>query len=134
MHRITESLELKGIFKGRLVQLPYNKQGHLQLDQVLRAQSSLTLSVSKDGASTVPLDNLCQCLTALTVKDFYLTSNLNLSSLDLKPFPHVLSQQTLFTCPLLSYKLPCRYCGSCQVSQSFLFSRMHNPSSFSLSL
>jgi len=31
---------------------PCNEQGHLQLHQVLRAPSSLTLSVSKDGAST----------------------------------------------------------------------------------
>ena len=31
--RIIESLELEGTFKGHLVQLPYNEQGHLQLDQ-----------------------------------------------------------------------------------------------------
>jgi len=33
-HRITESLELEGTFKGHLVQLPCNEQGHLRLDQV----------------------------------------------------------------------------------------------------
>jgi len=32
--RITEPLELEGTFKGHLVQLPCNEQGHAQLDQV----------------------------------------------------------------------------------------------------
>jgi len=36
------------------------------------------LKVSRDRASTTSLDNLFQCLTALTVKDFFLISNLNL--------------------------------------------------------
>jgi len=34
-HRIIESLELEGTFKGHLVQLPGNKQEHPQLDQGL---------------------------------------------------------------------------------------------------
>jgi len=33
-HRIIEPLELEGTFKGHLVQLPCNKQGHAQLYQV----------------------------------------------------------------------------------------------------
>jgi len=33
-HRIRESLELKWAFKGHLVQLPCNEQGHPRLDQV----------------------------------------------------------------------------------------------------
>jgi len=33
-HRITESLELEGTFKGHLAQLPCNEWGHPQLDQV----------------------------------------------------------------------------------------------------
>ena len=32
-HRIIELFELEGTFKGHLVQLPYNEQGHLQLHQ-----------------------------------------------------------------------------------------------------
>ena len=32
-HRIIESLELEGTFKGHLGQIPCNEQGHLQLDQ-----------------------------------------------------------------------------------------------------
>ena len=37
-HRILESFELDDTFKGHLVQLPCNEQGHLQQDQ--SAQSS----------------------------------------------------------------------------------------------
>ena len=48
--RTIESFDLEGTFKGHLVQLPCSEQGHLQLDQVLRAPSSLTLGVSKGGA------------------------------------------------------------------------------------
>jgi len=62
-HRI----ELEGTFKGHLAQLPCSEQGHLQLHQVLRAPSRLTLGVSRNGAST-PLSNLCQCLTTLIIK------------------------------------------------------------------
>lgn len=38
-----------GTFKGHLVQLLYTDQRQLQLEQVLRAQSILTLSLSGDG-------------------------------------------------------------------------------------
>jgi len=63
-----ESFELEGTFKGHLVQLPCNEQGHLQLDQVLRALSSLTLNVSRNGASPTSLGNLFQCFTTLLIK------------------------------------------------------------------
>ena len=87
-------LELEGIIKDQLIQPPCNDPGHLQLDLVLRALSSLTLNVSKDGAPTTSLGNLFQCLITLTVK-YFLISNLNLPSSNLKPFPLVLSQPTL---------------------------------------
>ena len=63
--------------------------------RLLRAPSSLTLSISKDGASTASLGNLCQCLTTLTVKNFFLISNLILPFFLGKPFPLVLSPETL---------------------------------------
>ena len=49
---LMESFELEGILEGHLVQLPCTEWGHLQLHQVLRAPSSLTSVVSRDGAST----------------------------------------------------------------------------------
>ena len=75
---ITEWLEMEGTLKGHLVHLPCTEQGRLQCHQVLRAPSSLTLSVSRDRASTSSLGNLCQCLTTLIVKNVFLTPNLNL--------------------------------------------------------
>ena len=58
---ITEWLEMEGTLKGHLVHLPCTEQGRLQCHQVLRAPSSLTLSVSRDRASITSLGNLCQC-------------------------------------------------------------------------
>jgi len=89
----TALLELEGTLRSHLVQLPCNEQGHLQLHQVLRAPSSLTLGVSRVETSTTSL-NLLQCLTTLTLKNSFLISILNLLSLDMKPFPLVQSQQT----------------------------------------
>ena len=60
-----------------------------------RATSSLALNASRDGASTASLGNLFQCVTTLCVKNFLLTSNLNLPCLSFKPFPLVLSLSTL---------------------------------------
>lgn len=59
-----ERFEMEETSEDHLVQLLCNEQGHLQL----RAPSSLILNVSKDGASTTFLGNLCQCLTNLTAK------------------------------------------------------------------
>ena len=108
-HRIIGSFELEGTFKDCPVQLPSNEQGHPQLHQVLRALPSLTSGVSRDGASSTSLGNLCHCLTTFIVKNFVLMSNLNLHSFSLNPFPLILSPQTLlkslfpsFLQPLLS--------------------------------
>ena len=54
----SQNHRMEGTFKGHLVQLPCDEQGHLQLDQVLRAQSSLTFSVSRNGASTTSVSKL----------------------------------------------------------------------------
>ena len=57
-----------------LLKVPYNEQGHLQLHQGLRAPSSLTSNVIRDGAPpTTSLSNLCQCLTTLIIKNFLKT-------------------------------------------------------------
>ena len=56
--RTIESFELEGILIGPLVQLHCVEQGHLQLHQVLRAPSSLTLAVCSNGvSSTTSLGN-----------------------------------------------------------------------------
>ena len=70
----TQSFELEGAPKGHLVQLPCIEQGHLQLHQELRAPSSLTLGVCRDGASTTSQGNLCHCLTTPIVKTSYVQS------------------------------------------------------------
>ena len=64
MTKFIESFQLEGTLTGHL---PCNEQGHLQLDQVLRAPSSLTLGISKDRAPTASLGSLFPCLTTLSV-------------------------------------------------------------------
>ena len=44
----SKPFKLEGTFKGNLVQIPYNEQGHLQLDQVAQTLVSMTLKVSRD--------------------------------------------------------------------------------------
>ena len=84
---IIESFELEGTFKGH----PGHEQGHPQLCQVLRAPSSLTLSVSKHP----PLRAACASASLpLLLK----TSSLYpvcISNFILKPFPLFLSPQIL---------------------------------------
>jgi len=48
--------------------------------RLLIALSNVTLNVSRDGASTTPLGNLCQGFTTLTVKNFFLMSSPNTPS------------------------------------------------------
>jgi len=62
---------------------------------LLRAPSNLALNTAREGAATASLGNLFQSLTTLTVKNFFLISHLNLPSFSSKPFPLVLSLQTL---------------------------------------
>ena len=50
--RIIESFESEGTLEGHLVPFPCSEQGHPQLRQELRAPSSLTLGVCRDGAPT----------------------------------------------------------------------------------
>ena len=74
------------------------------------------------------------CASALIVKNFFLISNLNLPSFSLRPFPLVLSQQTLlkslspsFLYPPLKTERPL----SGLPGWSLLFSRLHSLSSLS---
>ena len=61
-----------------------------RVDQGAQSPSSLTLAVSRDGASTTSLGNLCRCLIALIVKIPFLISSLNLPFCSFKLSPLVL--------------------------------------------
>ena len=52
-----------------------------------RATSRLAMNASRDGASTVSLGNLFQCVTTLSERNLLLISNLNLPCLSLRSFP-----------------------------------------------
>ncbi|KAK4829075.1 hypothetical protein QYF61_002019, partial [Mycteria americana] len=56
----------------------------------LSTTSTHLLNTSRDGDSTTSLGSLLQCLTTLSVKTFFLISNLNLPWHNLRPFPLVL--------------------------------------------
>ena len=70
------------------------------------APSSVALNASEEGASTASLGKLFQCLTALTGRNFFLISSLNLSSSSLKPFPFVLLLPALIKRPSLAFLQP----------------------------
>jgi len=69
---VPESLELEGNLKSNLFQLPAMSRDARSLVTVLRAPSSLTLTVSRDGASTASQGNLLQCFTTFIVKNLLL--------------------------------------------------------------
>jgi len=71
--------------------------------RLLRAPSNLALNTAREGAATASLGSLGQGLTTLMVKDFFLTSNLNLLSFSLEPVPLVLSLHILVKSPSPSF-------------------------------
>lgn len=74
-HRTTELLELEGILKGHLLQLPCSDQGHPQLNQVAYSLVQPGLDCLQGWASITSLGNLFLCLTASVVKTFSLYPN-----------------------------------------------------------
>ena len=106
-HTVTEWFELEGTLRCHLVQLPCHEQGHLQLHQVLRAPSSLTLSVSKDRAFTTSLGQLCQCHYYPKNQQAYL-------------FCRAVSERTL---ALMFGKCRRRWVGKINTCTSLLYSR-----------
>ena len=88
-----------------------------------RATSSLALNASRDGASTPSLGNLFQCVITLTVKNFFLLSNLNLPCLSLKPFLLDLEGHNE-----VSSKPSLLQAKQAQFSQSFLIGEVLQPS------
>jgi len=84
-HRITESFELEGALKGHLVQLSYNECGHLQLYQVAQSPIQPDLECLQGQAIHLLLGNTFQYVSRLTIENFLLIPNLNLSLFSLKP-------------------------------------------------
>ena len=102
--------------------------------RVLQALSNLALSTAREGAVTASLGNVGQGLTTLTVKNFFLLSNLNLPSFSLKLLPLVLSLHALFKSPSPSPSQPLQTLAAALRSpRSLLFPRLSSPSSPSLS-
>jgi len=95
---ITEWLGPGGFFKIMLFQTPCHGLVATHQIRLPRPLSNLVLNTSRDGASTASLGSLCQGLTALWVKSFFLPSNVNLPSLSLKPLPLVLSLSDCVKC------------------------------------
>jgi len=112
---------------------PRSEQGH-QLDQGAQSPPNLAWDVPRDGASTASLGNLCQGLTTLIVKNFFLIATLNLPSLSLKPLPLVLSQQALQKSFPSFLVIPLQALAAALRSPcSLLLPRLPSPSSPSLS-
>jgi len=78
LHRIIEWFGLEGTLKIIWFQPPCDEQGHLPLDQVAQSSIQLALNTAREGAATASLGNLCQCLTTLIVKNFFLISDIPL--------------------------------------------------------
>ena len=77
--------------------------------RLLQAPSNLTWDTIRDGAATASLGTLCQVLSTLTGKNFFLISNLNLMSFSL----HLLFSHGLHSLQLFCFKDPP---GSCKHS------------------
>ena len=84
-YRIIEWFGLGGTLKLIWFQPPAMSRDIFHQSMLLRAPSNLAMSTAREGAATASLGNLGQGLTTLTGKDFFLISNLNLPSFNLKP-------------------------------------------------
>lgn len=89
---VREQFGSEGLFKDQFFNQPV--MGRDIFNQ-FKALSNLTSNTYIDGASTTSLGNLFQCLNTFTVKNFFHTSNLNLSSSSLKSSPLLLLLQAL---------------------------------------
>lgn len=67
----------------------------MSLDQVTQSFVQLGLEPLQERETTISLANLLQYLAALTGKNFFLRTSVNLPFFSLRPFPLVLSLHTL---------------------------------------
>ena len=96
-HSIIEVLRLENTIKimksnHDLTILPNSNSP--QLNHIPEHHIQTVFKHIRDGDSTTSLGSLFQCLTTLSVKKFFLISNLNLPWCNLRPFPLVLSPVT----------------------------------------
>jgi len=97
--------------------------------------SKCFLNISRDGATTTSLGSPFQCLITLLEKKFLLISNLNLSWLNLRPFPLLLSlvmqeKRPTSTLPQPPFRQLQR---AIRLPLSILIPRMNKPCSLSCS-
>ena len=120
---------------AHLVSTPFYVQGHQPPAQAAQSHIQPGLNASRDGASTTSLANLFQCITTLFVKNFLLTSNLNLPYLSLRPFSFVLSLSTFINSHSPScLNTPFTYWKDTMRSPwSLPFFKLNNPTSLNLS-
>ena len=90
-HRITECPSLEGTSRIIKLQPPCHRQGHQPLYFILdqAAQGPTQPGLEHLQGQDISLGSLFQHLTTRIVKNFLLTSNLNLLSFNLKPFESV---------------------------------------------
>lgn len=69
---IIESFGFEQTFKGHWSTHPAFVGDIFNKSRFFRDLSNLTLNVSRGGAATIYLDNLCQCFTILIVKYLFL--------------------------------------------------------------
>ena len=102
-HRIIEWPGLKRTTMIIELQPPCCVQGHQPADQAAQSHIQPGLESLQGWGIHNILGQPVQCVTTLWVKNFLLTSNLNLPCLSLKPFPLVLSLSTLVNSPSSSW-------------------------------
>lgn len=106
LHRFIKCFAEKGTLKS-------SHSNPSAIGKALEAPSNLALNFSRDGAPRSSLENLYQCLSILTVKNYFQIPNLNLSSDSLKA--------SNYLCGLLwiySKRSKCPYFGGSRVGCS----------------
>jgi len=87
---VIESFELEGILKSQLFQPCCYEQEHLDQTPI-----QPELGCLQEQGINHHLGNLCQCLTTLIVKNFFLICHLNVPSFNWKPSLLVLSRHLI---------------------------------------
>lgn len=82
------------IYKNHVIQLLDQSRADQKLQHVVKPLSKCLLDTDRPGALTMSLGSLFQCITTLSLKKHFLTTNLNVPWHTFEPFPHILSLDT----------------------------------------